>query len=445
MSDRPEFTIEIHQNPYIPVDRTEVYAVAKVEAVNSAGTAARAVAAAEVIIIDTSASMAGERLAAAKLAAKTVVDSLHEDVAFAVVAGSGQATMVYPHDPLLARATDERKLLAKSAIGKLSAAGGTRIGHWLTEANRLFADHQHGIRHAILLTDGKNEHEDEAHLGAVLADCRGSFVCDCRGVGVDWEPAELRRVSTELLGGFGMVADPQDLTADFATMIERVMGKAVADVAMRIWTPNDVTVRFVKQMFPAKRALSDGRAETAARPDGPTTTDYPTGIWGAERRDYYLCVKVPALKPHQELLAARVSMVLPGSADAPDVTLADGRVLARWTDDEAQSTRRNPTVEHYSMEEELADSVQVGLGAHREGHRDSAGRAFRRALDLAEQTGNRELSFRIGKLVDPATGAVLPKRDLDTGDIKRLDTESSESAQPAVMDPPARDDDEDKD
>lgn len=437
MSDRPDFTIEIHQNPYLPVGGTRVHAVARVAAEGGpAASAARSASAAEVIIVDTSASMVGERLVAAKRAAKGAVDALREDVDFAVVSGAHEAEMVYPRDPLLARATDERKADATAAISKLSASGGTRIGRWLTLADTLFSGYRHAIRHTVLLTDGQNEHESGEELGAVLARCAGRFVCDCRGVGADWEPAELRRVATALLGGFGMVADPADLAADFAGMIENAMGKAVADVALRVWTPHGAELHFVKQVYPTRRDLSAaGDADGDPPPDGPATRDYPTGLWGVERRDYHLCVSVPAGRPEQNMLAARVSLVLPGGDVPEDEPLAVGNVVARWTDDSAQSTRRHPAVEHYSKQGELADSVQNWRAAYEGGDEGAAAAELRRARELAEQTGSRQISRRLDRLMDPVTGAVLPKKDVDTADVKGLDTESSESAEPPATIP----------
>ncbi len=437
MSDRPDFTIEVHQNPYLPVNGQEVHAVVQVDAVGGpAAQAARSTAAAEVIIIDTSTSMAGERLVAAKRAAKTAVDSLREGVDFAVISGCDKATMVYPPNQVLAPATGENRAAARSAIARLPATGGTRIGTWLALAGKLFADHQQGIRHATLLTDGKNEHENREELDEALANCAGRFVCDCRGIGADWEPAELRRVATVLLGGFGMVADPRDLTADFADMIERVMGKAVADVVLRIWTPRKALLRSVTQMYPSIRDLSDGSAETGSSAARSNTGDYPTGIWGTERRDYYLWVTVPARKPDQEMLAAEVSIVLPGSAGTSEVILAADKVLANWTDDEAQSTRLHFSVEHYSKQQALADSVQKARKAYEDGDLKSAAAEFRRVRDLAEQTGRKDILRWLDRLVDPETGEVRPRTDVNAVDVNWLDTESSESAQPPGRNPP---------
>jgi hypothetical protein len=398
--------------------------------------AARATGAAEVIIVDTSASMAGERLVAAKRAAKAAVDALRDGVDFAIVSGSDRAAMVYPRDLLMAPATDGNRERAKSAIARLTASGGTRMGRWVELAGALFADRGSGIRHAILLTDGKNEHESADQLDAALTASAGRFVCDCRGVGTDWDVGTLRRVADALLGGVGLVADPRDLAADFTAMIEAAMGKAVADVALRIWTPHGAVPWFVKQVLPSVQDLTDRRTEVAmpgARSgEGPAVGDYPTGIWGKERRDYHVCVTVPAGRPFEEILAARVSLVLPAPGVEPDVVLAEGAVLAEWTDDEQPSTGLHPWVEHYSEQERLADSIRVGLGAYQQGDLDAASRELGRAVNLAKETGNTETSVHLDGIVDvdPATGVTYVKEGVDKATEMALDVKSTGAVPP---------------
>ena len=69
----------------------------------------------------------------------------------------------------------------------------------------LFAAREDTLRHAILLTDGQNEHESAAELDAAIELCAGVFSCDCRGVGTDWHVDELRKISTGLLGSVDIV------------------------------------------------------------------------------------------------------------------------------------------------------------------------------------------------------------------------------------------------
>ena len=99
--ERPDFRIEVHQNKYLPAGDTQVHSIVMVEAEGGPGAmTARSTNAAEVIIVDTSGSMVGERLAAAKRAARAAVDALRDGVEFAIISGSDRAAMVYPRDPL---------------------------------------------------------------------------------------------------------------------------------------------------------------------------------------------------------------------------------------------------------------------------------------------------------------------------------------------------------
>jgi len=285
----------------------------------------------------------------------------------------------------------------------------------------VFASSTAPLRHAILLTDGKNEHERPDHLAAAIADCDGVFSCDCRGVGTDWEVAELRRISTGLLGTVDIVADPAGLAADFEAMMQTAMGKQVADVALRIWTPQHAELQFVKQVAPTVADLTGRRAQS-----GPQAGDYPTGSWGGgESRDYHVCVQVSSAAIGQEMLAARVSLVA-----GTEVVLGQGLVRAVWTDDEALSTRINPNVAHYTGQAELAQAIQDGLEARKNGDEELATAKLGRAVALANESGNEDTAKLLAKVVDvidPATGTVRLKRKVDDADEMALDTRSTKT------------------
>ena len=75
------------------------------------------------------------------------------------------------------------------------------MGTWLTLAGRLFDSvPMLAQKHAILLTDGENHNESPEQLSNAIAGVTGKFQCDCRGVGVDWQVAEVRRIAQALLG-----------------------------------------------------------------------------------------------------------------------------------------------------------------------------------------------------------------------------------------------------
>ena len=427
---QPDFTVVISQNEYLPEGGDDINAIVTLTSSTSEDGGRTAAAAdqgsAEIIIIDCSGSMRSPqtKIAEARAATAAAVDVIRDGVAFAVVAGTDQAQPVFPHDGSLAVADAEIRQSAKHAVAGLLPRGGTAIGQWLRLAHSMFTSHPASLRHAILLTDGRNEHETPEQLAAAISLCEGVFSCDCRGVGTDWEVAELRRISSALLGTVDIVPDPAGLAADFAAMMETAMGKQVADVSLRVWTPQHASVQFLKQVVPVVEELTGRRAQS-----GPQAGDYPTGAWGAgESRDYHLRVRVVPAAIGQEMLAARVSLVAT-TPSGPEV-LGQGNVLAKWTDDEALSTKINANVAHYTGQAELAQVIQEGLEARKAGNQDLATAKLGRAVALAEQSGNDDTAKLLAKVVDvvdPATGTVRLRKKVDDADEMALDTRSTKT------------------
>ena len=204
------FTAETYQNEYLAEGATEVNAIVTVTATGSGARAVDGpVQAAVIVIVDTSGSMAvpGATSGRPRQATCAAIDCIRDGAEFAVIAGTDVARRVYPIDRPLAVAGADTRAAARRATGRLKAKGGTAIGSWLTLADRLFERATGTIRHAILLTDGQNEHETEDEFRAALEGCEGDFQCDCRGIGTDWEVRELRQIASTLLGSVDMVAD----------------------------------------------------------------------------------------------------------------------------------------------------------------------------------------------------------------------------------------------
>jgi hypothetical protein len=415
-----DVAVEVFQNEYLPEGAADVDAIVTV---STTGTPAQAVGggAAEVVIVDTSGSMRypPTKLAAARQATAAAVDALRDGVSFAVVASTHTARMVYPRTRELVVADARTRAEAKRAVGALRADGGTAMGRWLTLADELLAGFEGGPRHAILLTDGVNQHELPSRLAAVLEEVAGRFTCDCRGVGTDWQVAELRRIAEALLGTVDIVADPDGLVEDFRSMAAAAMGKAVAGVSLRLWTPEGARVRFVKQVSPGLRDLTGRRVES-----GPRTGDYPTGAWGGgESRDYHVGVRVRPAAVGDRMLASRVSVVGPAGE-----VLGQGRVLAVWTDDSALSTRISTEVAHYTGQAELAEAIQDGLEARKAGDVGRATARLGRAVRLAHESGNTDTAKLLAKVVDvedPRTGTVRLRARVADADEMTLDTRST--------------------
>jgi len=416
------FTAATYQNEYLADGSTEVDAVVTVTATGSgAPTVAGPAQAAVILIVDTSGSMAvpGRTIRAARAATCAAIHCIPDGVEFAVIAGTDVARRVYPTDRPLAVANEDTRPAARAATDRLKAQGGTAIGSWLTLARRLFEHASGTICHAILLTDGQNQHESDDQFRTALEECEGRFQCDCRGIGTDWEVRELRQIASTLLGSVDMVADADDLVADFTAMMDAAMGKEATDVALRLWTPQGAEVAFVRQVAPAIEDLT-----SRARASGPLSADYPTGAWGDESRDYHVSINVPAHPVGGEMAAGRVSLVVDGEV------VSQALIRAVWTDDRALSTRISREVAHYSGQTELMEAIQDGLAARKAGDDENATFRLGRAVQLAAQSGNTtklELLEAIVDVEDAATGTIRLKRDVADGDEMMLDTRSTKT------------------
>lgn len=440
-SNAPRFSVDVYQNEYLPEGAREVNAIVTVTSTGGGTTGglplpvsdpARAAVsdgpeAGVVIMVDCSGSMdyPPTKMRNARDATSAAIDTLRDGVAFAVVAGTHKAREVFPGDGALATADATTRARAKDALRSLSAGGGTAIGTWLTLADRLLGSADVAIRHGILLTDGRNEHEEPEELRAALDACAGRFTCDARGVGTDWEVKEVTGIASALLGTADIVADPGGLAADFTQMMENAMGKEIADVALRLWTPLGSEIKFVKQVAPTVEELTGRRTEA-----GPRAGDYPTGSWGDESRDYHVCVEVPSAEVGQEMLAARVSLTLPAPGGGTPQTLSQGLIRAVWTDDMVATTSINPQVAHYTGQAELAQAIQAGLDMRKSGDEAGATAKLGRAVQLANESGNADTAKLLSKVVDvvdAAAGTVRLKAKVAEADEMTLETRSTKT------------------
>jgi hypothetical protein len=419
-----EFSAAVYQNEFLPDGGTDVNAIVTVTC-TGAGAAGQSGSgdAGEIIIVDTSGSMGRTKLEAAKIAAAAAVDQIIDGTWFAVVAGSHAAYLAFPPARAgagMVRMDPATRYAAQQAIAMFRADGGTAMGTWLTLAGRLFDSvPMLTQRHAILLTDGENHNELPEQLSRAIQGVAGRFQCDCRGVGVDWQVAEVRRIAQALLGTVDIIPQPELMAQVFAELMQQAMGRGVADAQLRVWAPLGAQVMFVRQVAPTVEDLTARRTEV-----NPLTGAYPTGSWGDESRDYHVGVRLAAKAVGQEQLAARVQLAI-----GTDV-VAQGLVKAKWSADDGLTTRINPEVAHYTGQTELAEAIQDGLAAKAAGDEATATTKLGRAVQLAAQTGNEEATTRLRKVVEIdnlETGTVRLKRTVDKADEMALDTASTKT------------------
>jgi hypothetical protein len=418
-----EFKVESFLNPYLPLGTNRIDAIITVSAeggnLNSLRTGARAVVG---LIIDTSGSMQGERMLAAKHATRKAIELLDESTWFFVVEFSDQASVVCE----LAQATSQNKAAADERLRRLITGGSTRMSLGLNLARNEFLKMPDAIHYALFLTDGKNDHDDEYDLDAILNYCDGVFQCDCRGVGTDWQTKQLQKISLKLLGNAMIIPEPAGIENDFRDCIQKALSRGVADVQLRLWTPKSARILICKQMSPEIVVLTDRATQLDAQ-----TFDYPTGAWGKESRDYYVALEVAPGEIGDEVLACRPSVVYQETPQSQKTKVTGNPVVATWTEDEQLSARINDQVAHYTGQEELASALQEGLEARARNDIEVATRLLGRAAKLAAKSGNDEITKRLAKvvdIVDVEQGTVRLKPKVAKADEMDLDLSSRRTA-----------------
>lgn len=418
-----QFASTVYQNEYLPDGGTDVNAIVRV-AVSDAGTAGSDGVAGEIIIIDCSGSMGQRSMMAARHAAMVALDRILDGTYFAVVSGNHQAYLAYPivrSGPGMVEMNLTTRREGKEAINRLVASGGTAIGRWLSLASSLFSS-MGGLvsqRHALLLTDGADEHETPQQLDAAIRACQGQFQCDCRGVGTYWVVSEVRKISRALMGSLDIIPDPGKMGEEFARIMQTAMSRGVSSADLRVWVPQGAQLLFVRQVSPTVEDMTNRASRV-----NQLTVQFPTGAWGDEERDYHVAVRLPAKSLGQEQLAARVQLVV------GEQVRTQGLVKAVWSEDDSLTATINDEVAHYTGQVELATAIQEGLAARQAGDLSTATSRLGRAVQLAEASGNSEATTRLRKVVDvvdPATGTVRLKANVDKVDEMALDTASTKT------------------
>jgi hypothetical protein len=417
-----EFSAEVFQNEFLPDGGTDVHAIVTVTC-SGAGQAGQSGGdVGEIVIVDTSGSMGTDKIQAARTAAAAAIDQVLDGTWFAVISGSHEAVLAFPEsrEPTMMRMDPGVRQAAKAAVSQFYSDGGTAMGTWLVLASQVFSSVPTLVqKHAILLTDGENQHETPDQLTARIESVRGQFQADCRGVGADWVVEELRRIATALLGTVDIIPSADQMEAEFATMMRTAMSRGVSDAQLRVWAPQGAQVLFVRQVSPTVEELTSRRQEIS-----PLIGAYPTGAWGDESRDYHVAVRLAAKGVGQEQLAARLQLVV------GEQQVAQGLVKAMWSNDDTLTTRISPEVAHYTGQTELAEAIQEGLAAKAAGDTATATTRLGRAVQLAAETGNEEATTRLRKVVeidDPETGTVRLRKSVDKLDEMALDTASTKT------------------
>ena len=353
--------------------------------------------------------------AAVQAAAAAALDQILDGTWFAVVAGNHQALLAYPYDPQrLGDGADERRRPGprrRRRWRRLRPDGGTAMGTWLDLAATLAV--RHGADRDAAARDPADRRQEPARDARAsstraIAAARGTFQCDCRGVGADWQVGRGAPDRQALLGTVDLIPRPDQMAEEFAALMRASMAVVSRAAELRVWAPQGAQVLFVRQVSPTVEDLTG-----AAQRGQPADRRVPDRLVG--RRVARLPRGGPAAGPK----AAR-----PGAAGGAGAAgrRRRGRCRRVWSrrcgrTTTTLTTRINPEVAHYTGQAELAEAIQDGLAAKAAGddrHGDREARPGRPARGRDRQRGgDRRSCARSSTSRTPATGTVRLKRSVD--------------------------------
>ena len=271
-----EFRTEVFQNEFLSEGATDVHAIVTVTS-SGAGTAGAASATgtvAEIVMVDTSGSMQGPNIDAAKYAAQVAVDQIADGTWFAIIGGShvAQRAFPYPNAPVaIVQMEPGARREAKRAISLMSPSGGTAMSTWLRLADQVFAraagdaaarDPAHGRPQRVGTPRRALERDPGRHRALPVRRPWGR--CQVGG-----GRAARDRVGTARHGRPDR--QPGRYRGGLPPAVAASMSKGVADAELRVWAPQGAQVLFVRRVAPSVEDLTGRRTEVNA-----LTGAYPT-------------------------------------------------------------------------------------------------------------------------------------------------------------------------
>jgi hypothetical protein len=419
-----DFSLESHYTPHLSPGATQVDAIVSVS-LSGNGTTTSSVSEQQRVlgfIADRSGSMNGlGRIQAVSGALSAAIDALDAATTFFVVAFDFEAEVISA--PV--QATLANKQIASERVLQLRASGGTAMSTGLEMALAFFRRFPNAINRCLFLTDGKNESEKIDAVRRVLAECAGAFECDCWGLGTDWKVGEVQEIARALNGKASLLPDRDAVEAAFRGFVENAQSKAIRSASLRLWAPQGAQIVQVRQMNPTIEELA-GRAQVVT----PLVSDFPTGAWSpGESRDYFVSIHVQPGGIGDELLACRPSVSYVDLTGQPqEIKAPQARIITTWSADDRLTSRIDPTVAHYTGQEEMAQAIQHGLEASERGNVAQATQLLGRAVQLAHESGNADMTSRLQRVVDiddAANGTVRVKRSVDKAAAMDLELEST--------------------
>jgi len=221
-----------------------------------------------VVVVDTSGSMSGDRIALTKITTKFVVNNLNKGDYYSLVQYNSSVSV---EQGLISMEKANVKKL-EDQISKLSAGGGTDLSGGLIEGVRIAASSksENKVSAVLLLTDGHaSTIRNPSVINSKVSSVMGNKACSifCFGFGSDHDAQFLKKLSDGGSGSYYFIEKEADIDTSFGDCLGGLISVSCQKMILTIEPLSGVTIKKVLGTKPAKQvALAP---VTPLKPDTP--------------------------------------------------------------------------------------------------------------------------------------------------------------------------------
>jgi uncharacterized protein YegL len=402
----PAFTFKTYYSPYISPTTNSFWGVVSVQAneQNQAPSGETVVT----LVADVSGSMQGAKFNNMIESVETLLMTVPEGITLGVVVFDNHANEVVPLTQIAA-GMDHNNLVQtfRRNIKRLSIFGGTSMSTGIRVALSTQATIRGATnRYCVFLSDGQNTEPEMVLAAAVKSAAEAGIHLCAYGYGNDWNPTELTKMA-EITKGWmpKAVPNPADLSKEFTALIGRMARTVASDVVLQLWTPTGAKILSLSQAFPEWV-----RGDAAAVGDGHTWVVPVPPMSSKDHRDFVVHIELAAVGAR--VVACKPSVVyVSGSQRIEEKGAQDTWIILEQTTDPAQINQVNPVVAGYLGQGQLAVAMRAMTEALDKGDARSAERHRTEALDIAQATGNKNMT----QVLDEASGSEVARKTAALG------------------------------
>lgn len=237
--------VSLNKNQF-PVTGTRQLAYVLIEAVPSQALSTVQMPLNLSLVLDKSGSMAGQKIADLRTAARLAIDQLTPDDFISLIVFDDKATVAFPSQ----KATDKPAL--KAAVSRIRDGGGTHISFGMSKG-LIELEKQLGSDRAsrmILLTDGETFGDEQGCRDLARQAGDAGIAISAFGLGEDWVEQLLDDIADASQGSSDYIDSPEKTASAFQRTVKTVQAAVVQNASLILRLSSGVSPRAIWRVTP---------------------------------------------------------------------------------------------------------------------------------------------------------------------------------------------------